>query len=1077
MTDLAPAPPPEPAPPSCRRRRLRRAGIAAVVALAMYALAGFFGVPLLLRHVALPRLNDQLHGAATVERFACNPFALSLRIEGLDLRDAAGESVAGFGALVGNFQVWDTLFRKGWHFRRATIDGLRAAIVIDEQGGANLATLLKPQPPRAPDAKPSEPMRELPRVVVAEMGLSDASVSLVDRSTPAPFDMRAEAIALRLDGLDTRPDHDNTITLKAQIAEGAAIEGQLLARFDPLTAGGSITLDGARLPRLQPYAQRFADLSIAGGTLSLTASLDVAPLAAQRRGALILSDVTLEGLDLQHAGRTFAAVPSIALPRVLADGEARRLEAGLVTVTAPVIVAERNPQGELLVTRLLRPRPARPPAAATTAPTGDADDVITRVALAIEDFIVHAQGEWTIAAEGIEVRDATADWEDQSTPEPVKLGLRGGNLRAGPTDSVGGYRVPLELDLTLVDGGRVAAKGEAQAAPTRLALDLQVSDAALGMLAPYLPTALPDPLPAARLADARATLQGRINVELPASGLRADWTGLASLASLRFERADGAGPLVACDRLAIDGAAGIEQSGDALAATWKGSTEVDGFAAAAPVAGPVEASFAELSIDGTLEARLPASGDPQASFQGDLALNEARASAPEVQKADASVAALRASGLTFALAERSLAIERLELDRPGAAIEAAIAPPPTAEAGAPPAAAAASGDAPAAPLRVRIAQLVVNGASARVVDPSALVPLEVVAEQVDLKAGNLSNDGATVGDIEMTGRVQGTGRIEMRGTLDPFDPARQTDLRVDLSGVPLKPYEAISASQVGHGIESGRLTLGLPIRIEGGRLDGHMELNLDRLYLADIVAGARPPTVPVKLGLDLLRDPQEQIRARIGVQGDMNEPGFSFGGILWQAFFNLLLKATTAPFTLLGAAFGAGDRDISQVVFEPGSADLAGDALSTIDIVGDAMAQRPRLKLQALPGVDPSADGAALRLAALRAALLEQAKRRDRRLASLDAEQYLRQLQQAHDEAFGRRPRDAEPLGVEQLEAALVERVDLPPETLRDLARRRGEAVAAALQADAGIGPDRVEIVLRDDPTDEAPRVRFELAK
>ena len=81
-TRRLPHSPAEPAPRRWRRRLL----IAAPILLVLYALGGFFGVPWALQRWAVPAANDQLNGSLSVKTFRCNPFALSLTLEGVEVQ-------------------------------------------------------------------------------------------------------------------------------------------------------------------------------------------------------------------------------------------------------------------------------------------------------------------------------------------------------------------------------------------------------------------------------------------------------------------------------------------------------------------------------------------------------------------------------------------------------------------------------------------------------------------------------------------------------------------------------------------------------------------------------------------------------------------------------------------------------------------------------------------------------------------------------------------------------------------------------------------------------------------------------
>ncbi|MCC5834275.1 MAG: hypothetical protein JJU20_06030, partial [Opitutales bacterium] len=61
--------------------------------LVLYIAFGFLGVPRIVESVMTSQVESALEAELNVERVAFNPLTLRLQIEGLELRDAQGETV------------------------------------------------------------------------------------------------------------------------------------------------------------------------------------------------------------------------------------------------------------------------------------------------------------------------------------------------------------------------------------------------------------------------------------------------------------------------------------------------------------------------------------------------------------------------------------------------------------------------------------------------------------------------------------------------------------------------------------------------------------------------------------------------------------------------------------------------------------------------------------------------------------------------------------------------------------------------------------------------------------------------
>jgi len=91
------------------------------------------------------------------------------------------------------------------------------------------------------------------------------------------------------------------------------------------------------------------------------------------------------------------------------------------------------------------------------------------------------------------------------------------------------------------------------------------------------------------------------------------------------------------------------------------------------------------------------------------------------------------------------------------------------------------------------------------------------------------------------------------------------------------------------------------------------------------------------------------------VTGSIDDPQFSIWSIIWQIIGNLISKAVTSPFALLGSAFGGGE-ELQYLEFDPGLATIPADGVKKIDSLVAALSEKPSLKLEIAGYVDPEAD-------------------------------------------------------------------------------------------------------------------------
>ena len=118
-------------------------------------------------------------------------------------------------------------------------------------------------------------------------------------------------------------------------------------------------------------------------------------------------------------------------------------------------------------------------------------------------------------------------------------------------------------------------------------------------------------------------------------------------------------------------------------------------------------------------------------------------------------------------------------------------------------------------------------------------------------------------------------------------------------------------------------------------------------------------SLPVKLAIALLKDRSGRIKLDVPVVGRLDDPKFQIAPIIWHVVVNIMIKAATSPFSLLGSMFGGGE-ELSFVAFQPGLATIPDTETNKLETLTKALDERPELTMEINGSVDPSQDRAPL---------------------------------------------------------------------------------------------------------------------
>ncbi len=514
--------------------------------------------------------------------------------------------------------------------------------------------------------------------------------------------------------------------------------------------------------------------------------------------------------------------------------------------------------------------------------------------------------------------------------------------------------------------------------------------------------------------------------------------------------------------------------------------------------------------------RLNVAGDGAAlAFEGDATINGLRTVDNALGEDFVKWSALRLQGLRYRSSPASLGIAAVDARDPyarliigpdgttnlaavlaGPGAVAAPAAGPTLEASRAPGEAAATVLTPGTGVQeaagtartgsafpVRLGTVSIRGGSGNFADFTTRPNFAIAIEELSGTIKGLSSDPASRARVELDGRVDRFSPVTIRGDINPLAAETFADMQVTLSNVELASFTPYAGRFAGYTIRQGKLSAELNYKVNNRQLDADHHFVLNQLELGDKVESPDAVGLPLKLAIALLKDRNGVIDLALPVTGNLDDPQFRIGPIVWKVFVNLLTKAVTAPFALLGNLFGGGE-ELNLIDFAPGSAGLEAPDEEKLASLVQALADRPGLQLSIPAAFSRELDAPVLTEQALQRAVLlareaeQQARRRPEPVVSFEAlaadrEDYFRELQGAWRRAAGADVPLPEPppaaadgpkLSREELlearigalEEGLRQRIAVGDSELFQLARARGEAVRDRLLTDTGIDPARV---------------------
>lgn len=326
-------------------------------------------------------------------------------------------------------------------------------------------------------------------------------------------------------------------------------------------------------------------------------------------------------------------------------------------------------------------------------------------------------------------------------------------------------------------------------------------------------------------------------------------------------------------------------------------------------------------------------------------------------------------------------------------------------------------------------------------------------------------------DVELRGKIDHHIPLEIKGKINPSRNNLFTDVSVGFENFDLSAMTPYSGKYLGYKIEKGNLSIDLKYLIDKRKLDSENRIFIDQLILGEKVQSPDAVNLPIKLAIALLKDRKGRIELDVPVSGSLDDPEFSVFRIVVKVLVNLITKAATAPFALLGALFGGGE-ELSYIEFDYGKAQLSQANMKKIDALANALYQRPSLKLDIEGHVDVEKDRGALKIYLFNKKIKAQKlntmiKKGIKALPvddiSIEQDEYEKYLTMAYKAEKFEKPRNvmgfAKKLPLSEMEKLMLANTLVDDGELRILAKKRAAKTRDALIATDKVTVDRIFVV------------------
>jgi len=1055
--------------------RWQKASVYTGLGVLLYTIFGFLILPAVVRLVAVSQLSKHLQRDVQIGAVRMNPYTLSATVRDMVVFEPDGENrLAAFRELFVNLQTM-SLFKWAPVFKEVRLDGLYASIILQKDQRWNFSDLLPApatgdEPPPATVSAAEEPFR-----------FSLNNIQLTRSEVHFQDDIRGKThhvtdIDIALPFLSSLPAQTDIFVQPHFTATINGTPFNLQGQVKPFAGSREtelrLDLRGIDLAAYMPYVPPDADFIIQSGLLDINLSLLYESFHDGTQAFHTAGALALHALDLTDAARR----PLLSLDQLKIEIGALEPLEGIVTISEILLQGPTFTLTRLPTDRVVRSSDALPLREVFRS-VNLPPPVLKIAQVSLEDVRLQVQ-------------------DLKSPPESVTDGKSDHTMIQIPRFTVG--RSLIDIDRQTVRIGDVAGQDG-------LFEIRRLGDGKLNLDIFLPPSNAPEPPPAEPVApwqidvqqvdlsgyavngvnlipgDPIAVTVDDINLNLSDFSTRPDTQTTIAL-NCRINETG---------RLETRTVMTVEPS--LTAEVQLGLEKVD-LARFYPFIKPyigVVLADGDLAIDGNLSLKTSAAAPPVMVYKGRAAITDFKTLDRLRAQPFVTWKTIDLTGMDIGVNPTYLTIQeiavaqpfsRLLIDETGQlnlAMATVLTPEKTENSPAtdvpvssPAEESAATEDTP--PVPIKIGSIKGTGGKLIFADRSFKPGFQAEIESVESRITGLSTEAAQPATVDIKGRVDGHAPVSITGEINPLGKEMYANLAFDFQQMDLTAASPYSGRYVGRTISQGKLSVKTAYHIENRKLKADHDIMIDQFNFGEDVDSPDDMNLPVDLAVALLKDRRGEIHIDLPVSGDMDDPEFSIAGIVLKTFVNLIVKAVTSPFALLGSMFEGEDMD--QLAFEPGRARLTPATTEKLDALIKVLYDRPSLKLEISGYADTASDTPAYadilfkrKLQAQKALQLADEGQVDRTLEDIEItpEEYEELLQAAYEaETFEKQTNF---IGMEktlppaEAEALIRQHIEVSQTDLEELAYARALAIKDYILDSGQVEAERVFLVKPED--------------
>ena len=257
---------------------------------------------------------------------------------------------------------------------------------------------------------------------------------------------------------------------------------------------------------------------------------------------------------------------------------------------------------------------------------------------------------------------------------------------------------------------------------------------------------------------------------------------------------------------------------------------------------------------------------------------------------------------------------------------------------------------PAKKMVAKVGKLYVHNTKVSANDQTLTKPFNYTVSGITVNGSNINFDTPCTVNVTAAFPEGGSVSVKYKGALSDIGTM---DAYISVKNLALKHFSNYSLHYTGYPISAGTMAFASENKIQDFNLESKNTIDIYNIDVGDKDDSVDPEfTVPMKVGLYILKDKNDKIQFDVPVKGNMKDPEFSVLKIIWKTVMNLIIKVAVSPLKVVGnvATTGAGMVGLDlgkndEIIIDFKSATFTSEQYAKASKMTEVLANDPKLKL------------------------------------------------------------------------------------------------------------------------------------